>query len=128
MDMQGLTGKTVVITGGASGIGKATAKRFVYEGAKVVILDKNRAAMDKTLIETLELISTIPTDMSSHDYVARAFIEVDKHFLAIDVLINNAGISIRHESFSSLPRVFRSTKARKGGPTAFASISTLVRE
>lgn len=41
-----LKGKRVVVTGGASGIGKATAKRFVLEGARVVVLDYNEKAFD----------------------------------------------------------------------------------
>jgi meso-butanediol dehydrogenase / (S,S)-butanediol dehydrogenase / diacetyl reductase len=100
--MIGLKGKSVVVTGGASGIGKATAKRFVAEGANVVILDKNAAGNDRALTELPGLVSAINVDVSTHESVARAFSEIDKHFSSIDVLINNAGISIRHEGFRTI--------------------------
>ena len=50
-----LKGKRVVITGGASGIGKATAKRFAMEGAKVVVFDYNEKAFDALKQEIPEL-------------------------------------------------------------------------
>ena len=46
-----LKGKRVVVTGGASGIGYATARRFVNEGGKVVILDSNQEALDNARSE-----------------------------------------------------------------------------
>ncbi|HWW71488.1 MAG TPA: SDR family NAD(P)-dependent oxidoreductase [Duganella sp.] len=100
--MQGLKDKNVVVTGGASGIGKATAKRFVDEGARVVILDNNEAAIDRTLGDIPGLVAAIAVDVSDYDAVARAFTGIDRHFAAIDVLINNAGISIRHAGFRSI--------------------------
>ena len=50
-----LKGKRVVITGGASGIGYATSKRFIAEGSKVVILDCHQEALDRTLSELPDL-------------------------------------------------------------------------
>jgi meso-butanediol dehydrogenase / (S,S)-butanediol dehydrogenase / diacetyl reductase len=100
--MQGLQGKNAIITGGASGIGKATAKRFIEEGVNVVILDKNRQAIEQTLVELPGLAGHIAVDVSDPQDVARAFARVDQIFPAIDILINNAGISIRHEGFRSI--------------------------
>ncbi|MDF3933463.1 SDR family NAD(P)-dependent oxidoreductase [Pseudomonas citronellolis] len=100
--MRGLIGKRVVVTGGASGIGQATARRFLDEGAKVVILDKNRHALRETLANVSGIEAAILVDVSSDAEVERAFSEVDEYFQNIDVLINNAGISVRHESFCSI--------------------------
>ena len=100
--MKGLAGKHVVVTGGASGIGQATARRFVEEGAKVVILDKNRNTLNETVAEIPGLLAAIVVDVSDDAAVARAFAEIDGHLPTIDVLINNAGISVRHESFRSI--------------------------
>lgn len=100
--MKGLTGKHVVVTGGASGIGQATARRFVEEGAKVVILDKNRTTLNETVAEIPGLAAAIVVDVSDDQAVARAFAEIDGYLPRIDVLINNAGISVRHEGFRSI--------------------------
>jgi len=100
--MIGLKGKSVIVTGGASGIGKATAKRFLAEGSNVIILDKNAAGNERALTELPGLVAALTADVSSHESVAQAFSEIDKHFPAIDILINNAGISLRHEGFKSI--------------------------
>ena len=100
--MRGLAGKHVVVTGGASGIGQATAQRFVEEGAKVVILDKNVTTLHQTVVAIPGLVAAIVVDVSDDQAVARAFTEIDGHLPHIDVLINNAGISVRHESFRSI--------------------------
>ncbi|VWB88109.1 short chain dehydrogenase/reductase [Burkholderia lata] len=100
--MKGLAGKHVVVTGGASGIGQATARRFVDEGAKVIILDRNRAALDATITATPDLVAAIPVDVSDDSAVSEAFAVIDRHLQQIDVLINNAGISVRHDSFRSI--------------------------
>lgn len=94
MGYKDLEGKRVVITGGASGIGLATAKRFITEGARVVIIDWNREALDKALSENLKL-SGICGDVSNPEDMAKAFSEIDNILGGIDVLISNAGISVR---------------------------------
>jgi len=94
--MKGLQGKRVLITGGASGIGAATAKRFIEEGSRVVVLDSDSHALDSIRNELPALTDTIAADVTKIDDVKRAFDELDKMCGGIDVLINNAGISIRH--------------------------------
>jgi len=94
--MRGLENKRVVITGGASGIGFATAVRFLDEGAKVVILDRDREAGAKLATELPGLAKFIPCDVSDLDQVQNAIGEAIQVVGGIDVLINNAGISIRH--------------------------------
>ncbi|WZL73896.1 SDR family NAD(P)-dependent oxidoreductase [Clostridiaceae bacterium 35-E11] len=90
-----LKGKRVVVTGGASGIGLATANRFAKEGAKVVILDINEESLQDIQNQYPDLVGGIKTDVSSPEDVAYAFKQVDQLIGGVDVLINNAGISVR---------------------------------
>ena len=90
-----LKGKRVVVTGGASGIGKATAKRFVLEGAKVVVFDYNEKAFNVLKQEIPSIAGAVKVDVSSEESVKAAFAEMDKILGGIDILISNAGISIR---------------------------------
>lgn len=100
--MQGLEGKAVFVTGGASGIGRATALRFVEEGSRVVILDRDRRAMDAMAAEFTAIAGFVAVDVADPDDVARAFTATDDLVGQPDVLINNAGISRRHE-FAEIP-------------------------
>ena len=101
--MRGLDGKSVLITGGASGIGRATAKRLLEEGSRVVVLDHDRAASARLREELPALSGTIIADVSDVKAVARAFSELDLICQGIDILINNAGISIRHSLMDITP-------------------------
>ena len=94
--MRGLRGKRTVITGGASGIGAATAARFLEEQARVVIIDRQQDALDRINRELPGLAGTVMADVADRDAVDRAFAEVDRLVGGLDVLINNAGISVRH--------------------------------
>ena len=94
--MRGLANKRVLITGGAGGIGSATAARLLEEDARVVALDRNPTALSRLGSELPALSGTIQADVSDPDDVARAFAEMDELAGGLDVLINNAGISIRH--------------------------------
>jgi meso-butanediol dehydrogenase/(S,S)-butanediol dehydrogenase/diacetyl reductase len=94
--MRGLGNKSVLITGGAGGIGTATAARFLEEGSRVVVLDRDAVALRRLERELPSLRGTINSDVSDADDVARAFGELDDLVESLDVLINNAGISIRH--------------------------------
>lgn len=94
--MKGLKGKIVLITGGAGGIGSATARRFLEEGARVFVFDKDRDACSRLRHDLPALHGTIVTDVSNPDDVRRAFHKLDELASGLDILINNAGISIRH--------------------------------
>jgi len=87
--------KRIVITGAASGIGLATAQRFLAEGSRVLILDWDQAALKRALSDYPELKGGVLVDVSDPDAVAQAFTEVDNILGGIDVLISNAGISVR---------------------------------
>ncbi|MBV9963307.1 MAG: SDR family NAD(P)-dependent oxidoreductase, partial [Parafilimonas sp.] len=80
--------KTVVITGGAKGIGKATAKLFFDEGANVVVLD---VAKDSSNINDKRSMF-LHCDVSNETEVKNAFENIRQRFGSIDFLVNNAGI------------------------------------
>jgi NAD(P)-dependent dehydrogenase (short-subunit alcohol dehydrogenase family) len=90
-----LKGKRVVITGAASGIGLATAKRFVEEGSRVFIIDVNEQGLKKVLRENPGISGGAVADVSSPEQVSKAFSEVERTLGGLDVLIANAGISYR---------------------------------
>ena len=105
--MRGLRGKRVLITGGASGIGAATAERFLDEGSRVIVLDCNNEALRRIKGALPSLSGTISADVSDADAVARAFGELDELLGGVDVLINNAGISVRQPFVDITPEQWR---------------------
>jgi len=105
--MRGLKNKRVLITGGARGIGAATAARFLEEGACVVALDRDAEALARVERELPALSGAIVADVSDAGAVARAFGELDGLLGGLDVLINNAGISIRHRFVDISPDEWR---------------------
>jgi len=105
--MRGLKDKRVLITGGAGGIGFATAKRFSEEGCRVVILDRDAAASLRARQELPGLHGAILADVADDKSVALAFKELDGLFHGLDVLINNAGISIRNPFMDIPPEQWR---------------------
>jgi meso-butanediol dehydrogenase/(S,S)-butanediol dehydrogenase/diacetyl reductase len=102
--MRGLEEKRALITGGAGGIGTATAVRFLEEGARVAVLDRDEAALDRLQGELDGLGGAICADVSNPDDVARAFAALDRLWSGLDVLVNNAGISIRHRFTDITPQ------------------------
>src|SRR5499425_906736 len=101
--MRGLEGKRVLITGGASGIGAATAARFLEEGSAVVVLDRDATAREKIRHELPELAGTVDADVSNLKQVQAALNDSVRLLGGVDVLINNAGISIRHNFLDITP-------------------------
>lgn len=101
--MRGLRGKRVVITGGAGGIGMATATRFIEEESSVFLMDIDESALQRTAEELSDISGTIQVDVSDPDDVIRAFEELDSLSVGPDILINNAGISIRHPFMDVTP-------------------------
>lgn len=94
--MKGLKDKRVLITGGASGIGKSTVARFIQEGSHVAVLDRDEKACLEIKKALPELKETIIADVTKPDNVAEAFGRLDTLWEGLDILINNAGISIRN--------------------------------
>jgi meso-butanediol dehydrogenase/(S,S)-butanediol dehydrogenase/diacetyl reductase len=93
--MERFRGKTAVITGGASGIGRATARRLAAEGAATIFLvDRNRSLVEETA-RALPLpgggAHAVEADLSSAPGVARAAAAIAARAEAVDVLVNGAG-------------------------------------
>jgi meso-butanediol dehydrogenase / (S,S)-butanediol dehydrogenase / diacetyl reductase len=106
--MRGLKDKRILITGGASGIGAATAARFLEEGSRVCILDRDAQACARIRHElpaanASGLTGSIIADVTDLMQVEAAFAEAIRLMDGIDVLINNAGISIRHNFLDITP-------------------------
>jgi meso-butanediol dehydrogenase/(S,S)-butanediol dehydrogenase/diacetyl reductase len=101
--MRGLKGKRVLITGGASGIGAATATRFLEEGAAVVVLDRDAKGRAQIQSQLPKLSGTVDADVSNLKQVEAAFAEAVCLMGGVDVLVNNAGISIRHNFLDITP-------------------------
>src|SRR6266545_5438511 len=101
--MRGLNGKRVLITGGASGIGAATAARFLEEGSHLVVLDRDTKGCDEIRRLLPGMAGTVHADVSNLQQVQSAFAEAVKLMGGVDVLINNAGISIRHNFLEITP-------------------------
>jgi NAD(P)-dependent dehydrogenase (short-subunit alcohol dehydrogenase family) len=101
--MRGLKGKRVLITGGASGIGAATAARFLEEGSSVVVLDRDAKGRKQIHSELPNLDGTVDADVSNLKQVEAAFSDAVAMMGGVDVLVNNAGISIRHNFLDITP-------------------------
>lgn len=101
--MRGLKGKRVLITGGASGIGAATAARFLEEGSAVVVLDRDARGRQQIQSQLPQLAGTVDADVSNLKQVQAAFTAAIGLMGGVDVLINNAGISIRHNFLEITP-------------------------
>ena len=91
-----LKNKRVIITGGGSGIGQATAQRFADEGARVCIFDVNEEALKETKRLIPGLTGTMAVDVSDEKSVKAGFEAVDEICGGVDILIANAGISVRN--------------------------------
>ena len=106
-----LAGRRVVVTGGASGIGLATAERFVAEGSRVVVLDRDEARFAEVRAALPGLAGILAADVADRPSVDAAFAAVDRLLGGVDVLVANAGISIRHRFLDITPEEWRRVMA-----------------
>lgn len=110
--MRRFEGKTVLVTGATSGMGRAAARRFAEEGANVVALDLDQGGMD----ETVGAIGPghamyVVCDTTDEDAVASAIDAAVQRFGGIDVLINNAGVAVQGDVESTDLATFRKVMA-----------------
>src|ERR1039457_3350245 len=101
--MRGLKDKRVLITGGASGIGAATAARFLEEGSRVCILDRDAKACEAIRHQLPGISEAIIADVTDLMQVEAALADAVRVMDGVDVLINSAGISIRHSFLEITP-------------------------
>jgi len=107
--MQALQGKVAVITGGSSGIGLATAKRFVAEGAFVFITGRRPAELDKAAKEIGKNVVAVKCDVSKLEDLDHLYKEVTGRKANIDILFANAGTVETVETPAVTPEHFDRT-------------------
>src|SRR5437879_2755674 len=90
-----LDGKFALITGGNSGIGRATAHLFIDEGAKVAIAGRNEETLRRAADSLGPAAFAIRADVTDAGERERMFSEVKQRFGALDILFANAGLSDR---------------------------------
>ena len=88
-----LEGKTVIVTGGASGIGYATVEEFIKDGANVTVCDINPTAPEFKGAKEGQILY-VPTDVTSRESVKNMVAKTVETFGHLDVLVNNAGVNI----------------------------------
>lgn len=101
-------GKRVLITGGSSGIGRATALRVAQAGAQVLIVARDRAKLEETQAEITRSggeVSIFECDITNESDTRKLVADVIAEFGGLDVLINNAGRSIRRSIAISYERL-----------------------
>ncbi|MEP6636356.1 MAG: glucose 1-dehydrogenase [Acidobacteriota bacterium] len=91
--MKRLEGKVAVVTGGNSGIGLATAKRFLEEGARVAISGRSQKTLDEAGKELGKEVLVVQADVSKLADADKLFSAVEKKFGKIDILFANAGVA-----------------------------------
>jgi 3-oxoacyl-[acyl-carrier protein] reductase len=97
-----LSGKTAIVTGGASGFGAGIVRRFVLEGARVVIADINGDAASALAEELGDAVSGLQVDVSSTADVAMMVDSSMQSMAGIDILVNNAGVGHKPQPMENL--------------------------
>lgn len=87
-----LSGKVAIVTGAASGMGKAIAELYAKEGARVVVSDMNLDGAQAVVEGISGEAFAIQTDVTSEEALQQLFDETVKTFGQVDILVNNAGI------------------------------------
>ncbi len=91
--MRRLEGKIAVVTGGNSGIGLATAKRFLQEGARVAISGRNQKTLDEAVQTLGKEVLAVKADTAKLEEIEKFLTTVNRKFGKIDVLFINAGVA-----------------------------------
>src|SRR3989338_4796452 len=97
-----LLNKVAFVTGAAQGMGQAIVRGFVAEGAKVVAVDLNQAALAEGLADLGEKVLALACNVGDGASVADAMGQAEQHFGGLDILVNNAGVGAL-DSFLETP-------------------------
>jgi NADP-dependent 3-hydroxy acid dehydrogenase YdfG len=102
--MSTLVGKCILVTGGGSGIGLATARSLLADGARVAITGRNVAKLQEAAnsLNTPDRLMWAAADLSDHEAANRLIAEVTAKLGRIDILVNNAGLNIKHRQTQEL--------------------------
>lgn len=87
-----LDGASTLVTGGASGLGRAVVERFVAEGARVVVLDRSRDKLAEVAETFGDAVRTVAGDVTSHVDNSRACTVAEEAFGGLDTFVGNAGL------------------------------------
>jgi 3-oxoacyl-[acyl-carrier protein] reductase len=87
-----MKGKTAIVTGGGSGFGEGIVRKFVTEGARVLVVDRDEAGARRVARDVGDAARVCVADVSNAADVARFFDEADALFGRIDIVVNNAGV------------------------------------
>jgi NAD(P)-dependent dehydrogenase (short-subunit alcohol dehydrogenase family) len=94
----GLAGQVAIVTGAASGIGKAAAELLAKAGARVAIVDRDRKSAEEAAADIGHSSFAVAADIADEAAVEKLFSDVIARERQIDILVNNAGIAIRRAS------------------------------
>lgn len=105
MNNYDLNGKHAVITGGASGIGFAIAKRMIASGATLTLWDRDSAALSRAALNLGGDTKTVMVDLAEHAQVVSATAQTTQNSpnKTIDILVNSAGITGPNETLANYP-------------------------
>ena len=87
-----LLNKVAFVTGAGQGMGQAIVRGFVDEGARVVAVDLNQAALAESLADLGDKVLALACNVADSASVADAMGQVEQHFGGLDILVNNAGV------------------------------------
>ena len=87
-----LKGKRAIVTGGGSGFGEGIVRKFVVEGARVVVADRDQAAAERVARSLPDRAVAVVADISTEAGFADVVTEAQRAFGGLDILVNNAGV------------------------------------
>jgi len=102
--------KVVVVTGASGGVGRATARKFAHDGAKIALIARGRQGLEAAAREVEELggqAMALPVDVSHHDQIEAAAASVEDAYGPIDVWVNDAMVTVYAEFLDIEPEEFR---------------------
>ncbi|MDR0611355.1 MAG: SDR family NAD(P)-dependent oxidoreductase [Planctomycetaceae bacterium] len=100
--------KIVLVTGGSSGLGRIIAEEFFHAGAKLTIAALEKDDVERAAHEIGSGVLPVHADITKQDEVNRIFETIRKHWGGLDVLVNNAGRSMRGRVLDTTPEQFQS--------------------